>query len=444
MNLYRAITLALCCIAPPASLAQQPKTSGLFIQDVSIIDGLTDAPQSGVSILITDGRIASIGSEKALKPPDGIEILDGRGKFLIPGLWNMHVHLGSYETGKKALIAYLAQGVTGVRDMASPLEDILKLRQDSADGKILAPTLVAAGPMIQGPLPFQMPMFVSVQTEAEARAEVTTLKTRGVDFIKIQDAIPHDLYLAVADQARKEHLPYVGHIPPTVLAEEASALGQHSIEHLGGRFWGVLLASSSKETELHQQEVQMYQDILAALANKRPPSPTNMRAVFTRSIVESYDPQKAAALIAIFRKNYTWQCPTLVVLPKLWDDGETQYTPEDLIWSTRLLALNSKMVLMMQNAGVGLLAGTDMPPDAANGTIHDELAALVQAGLTPIQALRAATANPAEFLGQSSQIGTIQQGKIANLVLLGANPLEDIRNTRKISAVILKGQVVKP
>ncbi len=258
--------------------------------------------------------------------------------------------------------------------MASPLEDILKLRQDSADGKILAPTLVAAGPIIQGPLPFQMPMFVSVQTEAEARAEVTTLKTRGVDFIKIQDAIPHDLYLAVADQARKEHLPYVGHIPPHSFSPKKQAPSASTASSTSADASGACsLPCSSKETELHQQEVQMYQDILTALANKQPPAPTNMRAAFTRSIVESYDPQKAAALIAIFRKNYTWQCPTLVVLPKLWDDGETQYTPEDLIWSTHLLALNSKMVLMMQNAGVGLLAGTDMPPDAANGTIHDEL-----------------------------------------------------------------------
>jgi hypothetical protein len=251
----------------------------------------------------------------------------------------MHVHLGSYESGKKALAACLAQDVTGVREMGSPLDDILKLRQDGHDGTILAPTLVVAGPIIQGPLPFPMPMFVSVPSEAEAGAEVTTLKTRGVDFIKIQDAIPHDLFLAVADQAGKEDISCVCHIPPTVLAEDASAFGQHGIEHLGGRFWGILIASSSQEAELHQQEVQMDLDILAALADNQPPAPTNMRAAFTGALVESYDPQKAAHLIAAFRKNHTWQCPTLVALRTLWNDGETQYTREDLVWSTRLLAV---------------------------------------------------------------------------------------------------------
>jgi hypothetical protein len=157
-------------------------------------------------VLVANGRIASIGPEATLKPPRGVEVLDGRGKYLIPGLWNMHVHLGSYESGKKALAAYLAQRVAAVRDMGSPLDDILKPRQDGHDGTILAPTLVVAGPILQGPLPFPMPMFASVLSEAEARAEVTTLKTWGVDFIKMQDAIPHDLFLAVADQARKEHI----------------------------------------------------------------------------------------------------------------------------------------------------------------------------------------------------------------------------------------------
>jgi imidazolonepropionase-like amidohydrolase len=188
----------------------------------------------------------------------------------------------------------------------------------------------------------------------------------------------------------------------------------------------------------------MYQDILTALANKQPPAPTNMRAAFPRALVESYDSQKAAQLIAAFRKHHTWQCPTLVALRSLWNDGETQYTPEDLARSTRLVALNSKMVRRMQGAGVGLLEGTDLPPNAANGTIHDELATLVQAGLTPIEALRTATVNPARFLGESGQPGTLQKGKIANLVLLEANPLEDIRNTSKVSAVILNGQMVKP
>jgi len=156
-----------------------------------------------------------------------------------------------------------------------------------------------------------MPVFISVKDASAARSTVNMLQRRGLDFIKVQDAIPHDIYIAAANQARLDHIPFVGHIPPTVLPEEASDLGQRSIEHLGGRFWGVLIGTSALESDLHAQEVQIYQDILSALGRKEPPPTSNMRSAFTRVIVESYDPQKAGALIRRFRKNHTWQCPTL-------------------------------------------------------------------------------------------------------------------------------------
>jgi hypothetical protein len=227
-----------------------------------------------------------------------------------------------------------------------------------------------------------------------------------------------------------------------VLPEEASDLGQRSVEHLGGRFWGVLLGASKLEAELHAEELQLYDRILESLKSGAAPPDLNMRAEFTRRVVESYDAQKAAALIRRFRKNDTWQCPTLVALRGLWGDSAAQYSSEDLYWSDRLLDLSNELVMMMQKAGVGLLAGTDLPPNAANGSIHDELSNLVEAGLTPMQALVAATRNPAKFLGKISTLGTIESGKFADLVLLDANPLENIRNTRRISVVIVRGQIV--
>jgi hypothetical protein len=287
-----------------------------------------------------------------------------------------------------------------------------------------------------------MPVFISVKDVAAARATVDMLHDRGVDFIKVQDAIPHDIYMAVASQARIDDLPFVGHIPPTVLAEEASDLGQHSIEHLGGRFWGVLIGSSARESELHAQEVQIYQDILTALGNKQLPPTSNMRSEFTRAIVESYDPRKSAALIRRFQKNSTWQCPTLVTLRTLWADSTAQYTSEDLRWADRLLAKNAEIIIMMKRAGVRFLAGTDLAPGTKGGTIHDELAYLVAAGLTPTQALETATRNAAEFLGKLDTVGTIERNKAADLVLLGANPLDDIHNTARISAVIIRGRVI--
>jgi imidazolonepropionase-like amidohydrolase len=181
---------------------------------------------------------------------------------------------------------------------------------------------------------------------------------------------------------------------------------------------------------------------LTALENKQPPPMPNMRSAFIRAIVESYDAQKAAVLVARFRKNDIWQCPTLVVLRTLWTSDEMQYTTDDLKWAGRLIAKNVELVSMMQKAGVGLLAGTDLPPNAKNGALQDELVALVDAGLTPMQALKTATRNPAEFLGKLDSAGTIERGKLADLVLLNANPLDDIHNTSRIFAVIIQGQVV--
>jgi hypothetical protein len=394
-----------------------------------------------MSLVVVDGRIAAIGPATRVRVPANADILDGSGKYLIPGLWNMHVHLGAYADGKAVMSTLLAQGITGVRDMGSPLDDILRLRQETSDGTIPGPRMVVAGPLVQGPLPFQMPVFISVKDAAAARATVDMLQKRGVDFIKVQDAIPHDIYFAVADQARIDHIPFAGHIPPTVLAGEASDIGQHSIEHLGGRFWGVLLGTSADQSLLHAQEVQLYQDILTALERKEPPPVSNMRSTFTRAVVERYDPQKAAGLIRRFRKNGTWQCPTLVVLHTLWADTAAQYTSEDLLWADRLLARNAELIFMMQRAGVGILAGTDLPPNTRNGTIHDELAYLVDAGLTPMQALQTATRNAANFLGKLDSLGTIGRNKAADLVLLDANPLADIHNTARISAVIARGQI---
>jgi len=414
----------------------------LLIRDVTIIDCAGGPPQLGMSVLISNGRIQAISSVSKLKGLEHVDILEGRGKYLIPGLWNMHVHLGAYSDGKRALADFLAEGVTGVRDMGSPLDDILRLRKETADSTIIGPELVVAGPIIQGPLPFQMPVFISAKDPSAARQTVDILHLRGVDFIKVQDAIPHDIYEAVAEEARKDGLPYVGHIPPTVLPEEASDLGQHSIEHLGGRFSGVLVGSSSLESELHAEEVQMYQDILTALDAKKPPPVPSMRAAFTQRVVESYDEHKAEALIGRFKRNATWQCPTLIVLHTLWTDGEIQYSPEDLHWADQLIAKETLLIPMMQREGVGLLAGTDLPANAKAGTIHDELAALVDAGLTPKQALQTATLNPAHFLERSKDLGTAEAGKIANLVLLDANPLQDIHHTRRISAVILQGRII--
>jgi imidazolonepropionase-like amidohydrolase len=432
-------TILLCAAC---LFGQQVSSNPILIQNVTVIDCADNEAQPEMSVLVSGGRIAAVGPASHVKAPESTQVINGRAKYLVPGFWNMHVHLGNYSDGRAALVKFLAEGITGLRDMGSPLDDILRLRRETDDGTILGPRMVVAGPIVQGPLPFRLPVFISVKDIAAARNTVDMLQRRGVDFIKVQDAIPQDIYEAVATESRADHIPFVGHIPPTVLPEEASNAGQHSVEHLGGRFWGVLIGMSSRESELHADEVQMYRDMLASLERKQAPALTNMRSDFTKAVVSSYSSQKAEALISLFRRNDTWQCPTLVALHTLWADNEAKYTAEDLIWADRLLKKEAEVLHIMQKAGIGLLAGTDLPPDSTNGTLQDELVDMVDAGLTPMQALRAATCNPAKFLDKLDELGSIKTGKVADLVLLNANPLENIRNTGRIAAVISRGRLV--
>jgi imidazolonepropionase-like amidohydrolase len=396
-----------------------------------------------MTIVITGDRITALGRTGEVRVPGDAEVVDARGEFLIPGLWDMHIHSVSYENGRRFLPTLVARGITGVRDMGSPLEDVLRLRQETREGKIQGPRMVVAGPLLQGPLPFQLPFIMSVNDEAEARRAVIYLKGRGVDFIKVHDALPRDLYFAVAAEAKRRHIPFVGHVPPSVTAMEAASAGQHSIEHLGGRFYGVLLSCSDREAELTGRIRGIVNAALKALNEKKEADDSEIfRSGFTKPLLDSYDERKAAELLSAFKKNDTWQVPTLVAQPirQAVQGGRKDLNEDDLRYGRMLVRKLSEVVAAMNRAGVRIMAGTDLPPDGL--ALHEELELLVEAGLTPMEALQAATRNPAEFIGRLDSLGTVERGKIADLVLLDADPLADIRNTRKIRAVILGGRWV--
>ena len=423
----------------------RPKQLALI--HVTVIDATGAPPQPGMTVIITGDRITALGKTGKVRLPEKAEVIDASGKFLIPGLWDMHVHSVSYENGRRFLPLLAARGITGVRDMGSPLEDMLRLRRETLEGKFAGPRLVVAGPLLQGPLPFQLPFITSVHNPAEARRTVSYLKGRGVDFVKVHDALPRELYFAIAAEATKQRVPFAGHVPPSVTATEAAAAGQRSIEHLGGRFYGVLLSCSGREAELTARIRSIVRDALRALDEKREPDDSEIfRAGFTAPLLDSYDETKAKALFSAFKKNGTWQVPTLVALPLREavssGGGRANLNAEDVRVGRLLVRKQFELVAAMQRAGVKILAGTDLPPDGL--TLHEELALLTEAGLTPMEALQAATRNPAEFLGRLNSFGTVERGKIADLVLLDANPLEDIRNTRKIRAVFIGGKLVVP
>jgi imidazolonepropionase-like amidohydrolase len=444
---------------------KKPQSSVIALTHVTVIDMTGAQPAPDQTVLIDKEKIVVLGPADSVSVPAGARIVDAQGKFLIPGLADMHVHLtgaGEPNGSRDFLLPLLvANGITSVRDMGGYLESLVPLRREIEEGKRLGPRIVFAGPYLDGDPPAFEPSIVVTDRE-EAEAAVQWLKQRGVDFLKVQSNLSRVAYLAIAQTCRAEHLTFVGHVPDSVTAFEAADSGQRSIEHLTCE----LRACSSLEADLMfkfrrpQQELTPVQSKLLELA-------------LEREVLNSYSEKKAAELVAKFKSQQTWQTPTLILLQNdaftsprlnLLNDPRVKYVPvkflenwhkgydqqmkdisaEEFSLRAALLEKSLGLVGLMQNGGVKILAGTDSaaPYVFPGSSIHEELALLVKAGLTPMEALETATRNPAEFLGRADSQGMIAVGKNADLLLLDANPLDDIRNTKKIHAVILRGKLL--
>lgn len=440
--------------------------SALAITHVTLIDATGTPPQPDMAVVISGSRIAEIGPSQSAAIPRGARVLDATGKFLIPGLVDAHLHLtgaGEPDGSREFFLPLLlANGITTVRDMGGYLESLLPLRHEIQQGKRLGPQIFFAGPYLDGSPPSFQPALV-VTDATQASEDVDTLVQQGVDFIKVQSILSRDAYFAIAAAARREHITFVGHVPDRVTAAEASDAGQKSIEHLTC----VLRACSSDEPRLMREQFR------PGRKNGTPQGSRAREAAWQRELLQTYSAENAANLIAIFLRNRTWQTPTLILLRKDAYPGPQSDSPADpnLQFVPRAFAEKWKQVLQAQNkftspegfalreqlfeqsmrivgkmqaSGVPILAGTDSaaPYVIPGFALHQELALLVEAGLTPMQALQAATKNPADFLGKLETQGTIEPGKTADLLLLDASPLDDIRNTQKIRALILQGKLL--
>jgi len=428
----------------------------LVLVHVTVIDATSPNPRLDQTVVIDKGRITAVGAAARIRAPKDAVIVDGHAKFLIPGLWDMHVHIAGLNAdptwSKKVLLPLLiASGVTGVRDMGGDLDTLLAWKRDVESGALMGPHIVASGPFLVGSGKKTAEQY-PVANADEARSAVRDLKRKGADFIKIISVPSKEVFFAVADEAKKQGIPFVGHLPFQVGAIEASDAGIRSIEHL--LYSAFSLSFSSKEDDLRTRLVAAEEKGDSIAWEK-----------IAHEADATYDKDKAAALFQTLKRNGTWVTPTLASLditahPEEWsvNDPQLGFVPASLAqhwrdslhdaqmkeraaWLARQAANDWRLTGELHQAGISLLVGSDsLDPFVFPGeSLHRELAELVRAGFTPAEAVGAATRGAARFLGRESDLGTVETGKRADLVLLDGSPLENIANTQRIAGVIRDG-----
>lgn len=424
-----------------------------FIVDTTVIDVVGGAVQPGMTVVVRNEHILSVQPAGENRIPANAKVLY-RGGFVIPGLWDMHVHsLGDPgEAVDRLLPLYIAHGVTGIRDMGSVVSGVQDTRERLAgDASLLAPEIVAAGPLLDGAkLPWYGDLPLVLTDVADVEPALSELVEQGMDFFKVYDQLSPAVFLAVIDFAASRNMQVAGHPPRAVGIVEAAAAGQRSIEHLsvftlgdcvddpaawfdralnarfgeGGYtgYYDVVL-----EFFAHAEGPACTEVIESLVENEAYFTPTLMMEMNDRSRI---DPAALEWLVADSRSSCN---ATLDAI-----DAADAETREAAFRSFAAFAFR------LHDAGVRLLAGSDNPNYCLTpgASLHWELERLVEAGISPLAALETATVNPAKALGREATDGRIAPGYTANVVVLDANPLEDIRNTRAIAGVLRAGRWV--
>ncbi len=420
----------------------------IAITNVTVIDTVAGERLGPRTVLVANGRVAAIDEPEEAKIPPAAVRLDGAGLYLIPGLVDMHVHLLNHASHRPpnewAFPLFVANGVTAVREMRAEPADFPLLRRwraEVASGKLIAPRILAAG------------VAVRESSEEEARQAVRRAGRAGADFIKVFSEVPAAHWRAILAEARTLGLPVSGHVPTQVSLLASARAGQRSDEHLMQAFE----ACSPMENEILAARQGLAGDALTKLCEAQ-----------EREALENFDPIICDRVATALTKAGQVQVPTLVLShfqardarsefgrdprwrylredeQERWERILKQETADDRALAEKRRIVSRNIVRAFHAAGVRILAGTDAPmPLVYPGfALHDELRLLVECGMTPAEALRAATIEPAKFLGLAETSGSIAVGKHADLVLLEADPLLDIGNLRRIRAVVLGGRLL--
>lgn len=459
-----AVVLAALLNSPLPEMPRPGLTGEFLVRNVAVVDVVNDRIVLGRDVVVRNGRVASIGASLPASGNRGLVVVDGTGKFLIPGLWDMHVHSLKIAPQYTHPLS-IANGITGVREMwgcasvpdsfVACGEEIERWRAGLRDHRHLAPRyIMRSSYAINGEqgVPAAAPAFFKARNADEARALVAHHAAEGVDLLKTYTNLSVAAYDALAAEASQQGLLFAGHVPVRVPLEKVLAAGQHSVEHPRIFLFDCFRGAA---------DFRALPDPMAAYT-------TDMRARF----IDEHDPVRCAERMAAMAASNTWWTPTLQVLrmsalagnPEFREDPRQRYIP--FIFSAGLwrwdadhaaaqaahasgrdvhaefyqLALDN--VRQAHDAGVRIVAGTDAGDTYIfpGFAIHDELAELVRAGLTPTDALRSATIDAASFSGNARDYGSIEAGKVADMILLDADPLIDIANTRKIAGLFFNGQ----
>lgn len=461
LTLLALLTGLVSCQAQTASVpAQQLAARGalasgdLAITNVSVVPMTTNAVIRDAAVLVRDGRITFVGPQRDLRVPQGARVIDGGGGYLIPGLADMHTHLFSDgdevpdSAGPAELGVMVANGVTAVRFMIGTPEQ-LALREGVRNGTIIGPQLWIASPQLTGRASENA---IVTTTDAEARDAVRRVQREGYDFVKLTLFLTPGVWESIIGEAAKQGIPVVGHVEPDVGVLRAAAAGQQ-LEHLDSFLEAALADSAPMKTSLTQGRIFSMRnwpslDFIDARKIDQLAGAVARSGVYigpTQNVFNTAFGTGESLDIIRARQDYKHWPPRLRegylrAHARYWAPAnDSLKTPAR---RARYVTVRNQFVKSIQNAGGKLIAGSDTPEwfHLYGYGLHRELRALVEAGLTPYDALVTATRNPAEYLGAGSQWGAIEPGKRADLVLVSGNPLEDIANTARIRGVVMGGR----